>query len=284
MENLTRTGYGSLVQTCLFMGLPHEVLKFTTLNELFGVQAEVYPTAGQWPTLGYYAVGIGGHKNATGADGFPLNEPVQHTAADAGPYRPFPFVLREEGSDLSVSERAKYALRTVENYGGRRYYGYWLKRLDKTGVVPKIEKVIVDGDTTTTEPFVPDSSNLNPVPPLLSPSGTNSVDGSYLSVTARQPLSLSAAEVSEMIAAAVIIYGDERYATLSEILLCTGVDKVVQSPSTGNSTIPQNEAIAVQVVSFVNAIYPLKFSPQGVDIILDVGTSEPLFKVTVVNP
>ncbi len=283
MENLTRTGAGSLLQTAAFVGLPFDMMSFTTLNERFAVQAGVAPGVGEYPKLGYYAIGIGGHKNSTGADGFPLNDPVQHTAEDTGPYKPLPFVLREEGNDLTAAERAKYALRRVETHNNRRYYAYYLKRIDKTGSVAKVERVIVDGETTTTAPWVPDNSNLYPTPPLLSPDGVNTVNGSYLSVTAQLNLSLSADEVSEIRAAALIMYNDERYATISEVLLCSGLDRVVDSPSTGNSTIKQNEAICVQIVSHVNTIYPLKFSPQGVDIILDCGTSEPLFRITNVQ-
>lgn len=283
MENLTRSGIGSYLQTVGFVGLPFEMYMFSTLNERFGVQAGVAPGANEIPKLGYYGIGIGGHKNSTGTDGIPLNDPVQHLASDTGPYRPIPFVLREEGNDLTAAERAKYGLRRVETHNSRRYYAYYLKRLDKTGVQAKIELVVKDGDTVTTSPWVPDNSNLNPTPPLLSPDGVNTVDGSYLSVTAQLPLSLDATEVSEIRNVAMVLFNDERYATISEILLCTGIDRVVESPSTGNSTVLQNEVICAQIASHVNTMYPLKFSPQGVDILLDCGTAEPLFKITNVQ-
>lgn len=279
MENLTRTGVGSLLQTALFTGTPLTFLPNTTLNELFNIQAGVYPPSNQYPTLGYYSIGYGGHKNSTGADGTPLNDPVQHEATDTGEYKPMPFVLRQDSNDLSAADQAKYALRRVEIWNGLRYYAYYLKRLSKVGIVPLIEQVTVDGDTTVTAPWIPTSANLNPVPPLLSTDGVNVVNGSYLSVTARMDLSLTADEVAEIVAAALVIHNDDRYAVISEIGLCSGQDKQVASPSTGNATIPFNEAIAVQIVSHVDTMYPLKFSPQGVDILLDVGTSEPLFNL-----
>jgi hypothetical protein len=277
MENITRTVYSSYLQTCLALKKNFVAVANTTLNQKFGIQNGVDPAPGQMPGLAYWGIGNAGHSLSLDANGAPVTNVVQHRGTDAALFNHLPFVLRELNNDLSSVERARYALRRIEEHGGRNYFAYYLRRLDLAATAVNMEYTTVVDNVSTTTPFVPDSSNLNPTAPVLNNNGVNVVSGDYTSVTSPVTLSISAADAAELLNVALVIYNDERRAWVSEICLCSGVDKVVQSPGVGAGTIDFNEAIAVQVMTHIAASYQMKFNNNGFQINLDVGATEPLF-------
>lgn len=279
MENINRTIYGSYLQTCLLMKLPFEMMVSSTLNERFGINNGVAPAEGELPDFGYYVIGNGGHKMTMGANGRSKPEPVQHKGTDASCYSPIPFVMREQGNDLSPEQRKHYCLRRTETHGGRAYFVYYGRRVDKTNVraVPQLVQVR-DGNETSV-PFVPDSSNLNPEPPALQPTGVNVVSGDYVAVSAKLALVLTEDDIKELLNVAKILFDDEEYAIISEIGLVSGVDKWMSSPGPNGSTISQNEVICAQVISFINTFYTLAFLNNRAEVLLDVGATEPLFNL-----
>lgn len=278
--DITRTCYGGQLQTCLWLRRPYAILTNTTLNEKLDIQSGVYPANNVYPALGYMAIGNGGHKLALGADGLIGTDPQQQESTNASPFKMMPFVLREETNDLTTAQQANYALRREETWNGTRYYAYYLKRIDLSNVNPTLEYITVDGDTKTVTPWVPDSSVLNPVPQALSSTGVNTTDGDYISVSAQVPVNFTADDMTELMNMSQVMFGDPKFAIVSEIALCQGTDKTVDSPAPGNTTIPFNEAIAVQVASFVPAFVVAQFSQTGFDMVLDCGTTEPLFNVS----
>ena len=279
MENIVRTVYSAYLQSVLLLRLPFVAKPSTTLNEKFNIQSGILPTATEYPAMRYYAIGNGGHKMSVGAGGIPKPEVVQHEATDAALYNHLPFVLREDNNDLDVVARAKYGLRRIEIHDGKSYVAYYLKRMDLASTVAGMEYITVTQGTSTVAPFTPDSSNLNPNPSPLSPTGVNIISGDYVSATAKIGLVLTVDDVAELLNVSKIIYNDDSYAIISEIALCSGVDKNVLSPAIGNATINFNEVIAVQIVSHVNAFFPLKYSNNGVETLLDVGATSPLYSL-----
>jgi hypothetical protein len=279
MDNITRTGIAGLLQTCMWLRRPYIIPATTTLNEKYNILSGILPADNVYPSLGYVAIGNGGHKLTLGADNLTAPDPTEHVADEGAAFKPMPWVLRETTNDLSAPERRNYALRREEEHGGVRYYAYYLKRLDLSTVNPALEYLIVDGATSTVTPFVPDSSYLNPVPRDLSPVGANTVNGEYLSTSAKVPVIFTKQDMTELRDMAMILFGFDKYAIVSEIVLCTGVDKQTDSPAPGNSTIPFLEAIGVQVAAYVSAFIPAKFMTSGFNMLLDAGTTEPLFKL-----
>jgi len=279
MELNTRTVYSSYLQTCLLSELPFELKPYTTLNERFNIQSGVQPVVGEMPKLGYMAIGNGGHKMVVGAGGLTKPEPIQHLATDACAYNPLPFVLRLPTEDLTPVERANYALRKEVIYSGTTYVGYYLRRIDFTGVLASMElRTVGDDGTTTVTPFVPDNSNLNPVPQDVDSSGVNLTTGQYVSASAKVAIEITPWEVSELTNVAKVMYDDEDFAIISEIELVTALDKMV-SVSGPSGSFNFNEVIAAQVASHIAAFYPVRFSQQGLQIYLDIGASEPLWKL-----
>ncbi len=278
MELNTRTVYSSYLQTCLLSNLPFEVKNFTTLNERLGIQDGVLPIAGQMPKLGYMAIGNGGHRMVVGANGKSKPEPIQHLATDAAPYDLIPFILRLPSEDLTPVERARYALRKEIIHNGVTYIGYWLRRIDFSGVLASMEyRTVHDDGSTVVSAFTPDNSNLFPTPQPLSNDGTNLISGEYVSASAKVTINISPWEAEELLNVARVMYDDEDFAIISEIQLVTGIDKTINvSGPTGSFNF--NEVIAAQVASHISAFYPIRFSRNGIEIYLDIGASEPLWK------
>lgn len=279
MENITRTAYSAYIQTCLFLNTPPAYPTNSTLNEKLNVNAGQLPSQTDRNSLAAFVIGNKGHQGVAGTNGVWKTEPVQHRATDASLYGQLPFVLRPLNNDLSQTDRAKYCLRLEEVHDGVRYAAYYGRRIDKTNVVPQMLLKNVTNGVETTQPFVPNSSNLNPTPPQIASTGVNTTDGSYVMAVATLTLSITEADAQEFLNVSKVIYGDESYAIISELGLVTGVDKVVQVSSTAGN-FQMNELIGAQIAAFAPAMTPVNFNPTGVDIVLNVGATEPLLNLS----
>jgi hypothetical protein len=282
-ENITRTVYGAVVQTTLFLDQLFDLVQNTTLNEKFGVQQGV--SSSVTPTLNYYGIGIGGHTMTAGTDGIYLPTPLEHEPTDAALFKHLPFVLRLPTNDLSQAEQAAYAMRTTLTVGGVNYIAYYLKRLDysTTQVQMQLKSVASDGTVSTTT-FTPTTSNLNPVANPLATSGVNLTTGDYVTSTAKVTIAFTVNDITELLNAANIIYGDPSYALISELCLVSGVDKPITVTTTTGASYTFLEAIMAQVASFVNTLIPVRFLNSEVDIVLDLGATEALLTTTTSTP
>lgn len=282
-NNVTRTLYGAAVQTSQLLGLPFSYPEFTTLNQHLNIQKDTLPNVNDRPTLGCYVWGNRGHDMIMGVEGIPLNEVVQHTATDAGLFNQLPFVMRELNVDLTQAERNKYVLRRQEERNGIPYYCYYGRRIDKTNMrVGSYYTQMQDGVGIVTG-FVPTQANLTPTKQRASNTATNLINADYVSARARMTLSLTESEVAEMLNVAKIIYNDERYAIISEIGLCTHVDKQVTAGAYGGGTFVFNEAIGTQIAAHVATYNPLLQTNTGVQIEMDVGVNEPLYALSAID-
>jgi hypothetical protein len=237
------------------------------------------PAPGVYPSVKYFCIGNKGHTSQIGADGIGLNIAAQHRATDAALFNQIPFVMREVANDLTVTERANYGLRREETRGGVVYVAYYLKRINMSGVEAEMQYRTNVNGTVVVTPFVPTADNLSPTPVTIPSEGSGTVSGDYVTVTAEVDISLSAWEVAELLNVAEIIYGDTSYAIISEIGLCSGVDKAVSiTPSVG---VPFNfnETIGVQISSHIAVMNLVKYSNSGITRILGLGTNDPLFNI-----
>jgi hypothetical protein len=284
-EKTTRTVYGMYLQTCAHLGIPFVLAANTTLNELLGVQAGQIPDAGVYPKLGYLSLGNGGLDIDMSGDGALVMSPKIFQATSAAPYRPIPLILRPLGNDLAPADRAKYALRRIETRNSVPYIAYYLKRIDKTNIQAGMFYTTVVNGVKNTVPYVPDSSVLHPTPPAVSNPGVITADGTYVSASAPINVILDTNDVEELMNVFNIIYNNPNAAIISELALCSGIDKQVQITDPGGSAFNMLEAIAVQVNDLVNVGAPLQFNSDGTTFSMDIGATEPLFKtnVTVVN-
>jgi hypothetical protein len=278
MENVTRTIYGSRLQSSLLLRIPFVAQPFTTLNEKLGIQAGVVTAPGAYPASQYFAVGNGGHTVTAGSDGIALTKMYQHKATDAALFNQMPFILREPGNDISPGERAKYALRKEVIVGGVTYVAYYLRRIAMIEVTTETELRNVNAGVVTTAPFTPTASNLAPTPVTPSSSGVNVLAGDYVTCTSQISVGFTAAEVEEYLNAAEILYGSRDYGIISEIALCSGADKVI-SVAAPTGVFNFSEAIQVQVMTFIADLHVMRYTASGLEKILDVGSNSPLYSL-----
>lgn len=133
---------------------------------------------------------------------------------------------------------------------------------------------VTDGVVTST-PFIPSVANLNPTPPAINSSGVLTPTGDYVAATGKVPFILDANDIAELLNVCNIIYGDPNYAIVSEIALCTGVDKTVTGDFNGVSS-SYVDAIGMQVANFTNAMLAANFNSDGYELLIDIGSLEPL--------
>lgn len=280
-EIFRRTAYGALLQTHQAMGLQVTIPASSTLNEKLSIQPTASLGVNEVPKMRYLTIGIGGHKSVTGVDGIPLVDDEYHMATDAALYKMIPFAMRAPDQDFTALERARYCLRRIEDINGVDWITYYGLRLDMTNVVPKmVTKTVLNGTTTTVD-FVPNSDNLNPVPPVINNGGSNTVEGKFVCALAELTIEFTPDMVEEILDAAVIMYGSENYSLVSELGLTSGVDRSVNTTDNNGASISYNELIAAQIFTHVNTLIPFKSQRAGFSITLDIGATEPLFKLAV---
>lgn len=278
MDQITPTIYGSYLQTVQYLKRPYVSHPNSTLNEKFQIHTDVVLNANEIPHLQYIAIGNKGHQFTTGADGVPLINVLPHQPTDAALYGHLPFVLRILSNDLTPEERANYRMRVIETYNGSLYAAYYLKKIDYTTTIPQMEIREIDDGVITASPFIPDVTNLNPLPVSLPPGGVFVSSGNSVAVTAKLPFVMNAWEINELLNACIIKYGDDRYALISEIGLVSGVEKTVMGEFGGVIT-GYTEAISAQICAHIATSYAAKYSNSGINVLLDVGAVNPLLFV-----
>jgi len=275
--NTSRTIYGAYLQDCLFTRRPWTMKKNTTLNEKLDINKDVPPDNNAYPFLGYWCIGDKGGALTTGNGGRVQLTPLPHRGSDAAPFSIIPFVLRPVANDLDVNTQKLYALRKLIAVNGNNYFAYYLRRIDYSNINPEMLYTNVVNGVASTSAFVPDTSNLNPEPPALNPDGSVSTTGDYLSVSEPVALVLQPSDIAELMNVAQVLYGSSDASLITEIAMCTGMDKVMSSPDGANGSISFNEAVGVQVAGYASAGYMIPYLQEGITVNMNVGTAEPLF-------
>lgn len=279
MDNFRRTALGGLSQTCAMMGLPLPQIANTTLNEKLSIQANATLGVNETPRAKYMCIGIGGHQGTVGADGILLIGSAQHRPTDNSLFRMMPFVMRPLANDLTSTERQRYALRRIENHKGLDYAVYYLRRLDLTNVVPKLQKINITKGVTTTTDYTPTSGDLSPTPPALNTGGANTVTGEFIAAVARVTVNFDTLDATEILNAAMVLFDSEEYAIISEMGFVSGVDRsVTVTDPTG--ALVYDECINAQIVTHIATLQKLVANRNGFESVFDVGATEPMYNLT----
>jgi hypothetical protein len=281
-ERLSRTAYGQYLQTVSFYNVPYNDTPFTTLNEKLNIFPDEKVPAGKYPVPKYWAYGNKGHKPEIGADGIGIIDFYHHDVTDGAFYRQMPFVLRTIDNDLPPEVRAKYGLRCVETYDNVKYFAYYLRRLDMTTFIPRMYMRTVNNGVSTLQPFVPDSSNLSPIPSQLAPTGVNETNGASIVTLGTLTMSLDANETQELLNVASIIYKNDKYAIVSEVGLVAGHERLVNVTTPGQGEITYNEVIQAQVVAFLATHASAYTQNTGLEFSFITGASDAVIDITVV--
>ena len=286
MKSITRTVYGSYLNNAIITGLPFKVIPNTTLNEKLGINRDISLALphNTYPQLRYFCIGNGGHQVQL-SNNIPKIVPVQHHSTDAAPFRMIPFILREMDNDIPPGTRQQYALRRIEDINGTSFISYYLRRLDTSKAKVEMNLITVDKDgTKTTKPFIPNASNLNPVPQVISNTGTNVLEAKYVEVANEIEMIFTPEDAAELRKAANIMYNDEELSIISEIGLVSGVDKMVNVNMPGQGNIAVNEVIAAQMTNIFNTFRSCVVDNLGFKIIIKIGSNLPLWLTRPSNP
>ena len=275
MDNNVRSIYGAYLQTCALLGFNVDIKPNSTLNQKFDLFPNEIFNTGETPTVKYLTIGNGGHTASMGVDGLPLINPVPHSPRHAALYNHLPFIIREVGEDLTPSERLLYRLRVPRTIDGVNYMCYYAKVLDLSMVEPKIElRNNTDGVITATD-FAPSLADLNPVKPVIPVNGNITSTGNYLASTAKIEFVMNEAEITELLNARNIIYGSDNYAFISEIGLCSGVDRSLMG-NFGGPPSAYTEAVGVKIMNFISTAIPAYALSTSITQTIDVGSTSPL--------
>lgn len=275
METVQRSIYSAHLQTCKLLDKPFTVAPNSTLNQKFNLFSDQVPATNEFPKLGYIGIGNKGTTYELVSGNYLLATGIPHLARHASNYNSIPFIVRPLNDDISAQERLNYRLRVPMTIGGQQYIAYYLRTLDLTNVVPTIELRNVNDGIVTNTPFAPDLSDLSPEHPVLSNPDLNNPNGDYLVSTAKITFLLNQSDITNIMEACEIIYGDPRYAVINEICLVTGVDKV-QTGIFGGVSSNYTDVIAAQVAAFISQNHILTASTSEIEIGLNVGSVEPL--------
>jgi hypothetical protein len=275
MQKIVPTQLSNYLQVSSFLDTPFQQFEDTTLNQKFDIQAGALLPPGSRPALKFYTIGIGGHGYTMGPNSIPLSQVIDHSSGDAGLYRHLPFVLRPINDDLTAGERSRYCLRKIIEVDGTNYVAYYGKRLNMTGVIPKMTKRTIVDDQTVIEEYVYTEANLSPTPPEIPNTGAVTTSNEYLATSAVIPMPFTEADVAELYNVAEILFGDRRMAVISEFGFCTAVDADV-SINTPAGAVTFKETICAQIATIISGHYEMIYNSKGFDFNLEVGAVQPL--------
>lgn len=273
---ITRTAMASLLQTNLLNGDKHVPPAYTTLNELFQIAQNGVIGNDENPEFGYYAIGNRGHTSSVVGDDDVIINLYKHQPSDAACWQHIPFVLRQEANDLSADQRKNYGLRRMEQYNNKNYWAYYLKRIDTKSSVAKVQETTVTNGVPDTKDYVYDSSNLNPTRPITLPDEATTTAAQFLAVTKPVDVVFGDFDVAELLNVATVKYGTEQRAIISEIALCSGVDRTIQTTGAGGAQINFEEVLAAQVLTFISTYRQMTIDNRGFTMNLELGATEPL--------
>ena len=274
MTPVTNTIYGIEIANCVATGVKVPVDEHVTLNEKLKVLATESYAPGELPKLAYLAIGDLGHRNVRGPNGRSYNTPVDFDPKFAAPYSMIPFVIRFADNDLTAGERERFALRREEEHLGRNCIAYYLRR---NGMDNVTSRKLLHKPGLEPELYVPTSDVLNPVHPPIPPSGATTTSGEFLSSSMLLDLSFSKWDVQELLNVGKILYGDEQYALVSEMMLVFGKDRVI-TIDTPNGRINFKEVIRATGAIHISCYYNIAFNNQGFEHTVDLASAEPLMR------
>jgi len=208
------------------LNTPYKVRSNTTLNEKFNINTDINLEDGVYPSVSYYAIGVGGvgYTNDPDVYNFSTHEP-----SNAALFEHIPFIMRTLDNDLVESEQANYRFRKNIIINGVEYIAYYLKVIDTSLIIDDIYIVDVSNEVSKLSKFNTNDSNLlNPTPRDPTSNLLNDVDARYITSAAKLKFSLSTSELSEIGNVLEIIYSDKNKA-ISEIGVCSGVDMVTEN-------------------------------------------------------
>lgn len=272
------------IQASLVTGAPIVYDEKSTINEHMSILRDTKPLPMDRPLMNYLVVGQKGHTGELDDDGIFWALPVSHQPLDSAPYLISPLVVRDYDDDLTEEQRKGYCLRVLKTWNGKRYWAYYGKRLPVQSEPAVSQKITVQDGVTSINPLIYTDSNLYPQPPAAadsSLSSTNNVnvanpDGQSVRSFVLRHIEFNDFDTAEYIHAALITRNNPLKAVISEIIPCTGVDRVITVDSGDGSTFQFNEVIGMQPAFYISCYHNLAMANTRVAYNVEVGQTKPM--------
>lgn len=292
VQTVTNTGYGNMIAKCIQTGEGFTLPEFTTLNEKFNVLKE--RSIGRKNSrdffLRYFGVGVrGSHCDGVDSLGVTKLKVNQHQPIDGSLFTHIPMACRPLDEDFDNLTRKKYRMRVVEEINGVGYVFYYLKMINFDSYNPRVLKITRDDDGNENPvPFTPVKDDLfNPQPVDFTSEGSVPVSRTYINSSALLDCSLDDTDLAELRNACLVKFGDESYASISELCVCYGVDVQADGQIAEGATIRYDEVISAVVAHFIcERDARSATTNRRVNLMLDHGASEPmlLHTTTITKP
>ena len=295
MYNGVPTVYSAQVQVAQRRGSPHDVVEHSSILEAIKKIPEAIAAGdrGQWVAAPYsyqdtrqikvscVCIGNGGHRlRAESGALIPTFEPRPHMATDSGLFNQLPFVVKPIAADLSAAERSRFCLRETLLINGVLHVGYFGRVIPETDIpnVTTVKRIITESSDTSNE-WLPTSADLSPSMKDDTPAGMT--EQTYVSASVIDHLGFTEQDVTWLREAALLMYGSESYAYISEVAVCMGVKREVTARynELGNASTPYTgpfEFVGVQIASFSYAGWDMTAHPTGFNMGISTAVSEPL--------
>lgn len=271
---------GMIRQSAEYFGIPVTILPNTTLNQKLSIHRDEILTSDDVLRTRYLVIGNGGHDFTISASAGRKKKwkSLGHNRKHTGLFNQVPFVLRRLSEDLTPDQRLRYRLRRIETHGGERYAAYYARVLDLDATQVSAELRHTENGVTTSRPYEPKLEDLSPVPDTLVTGEEVVTTADSVAVSSIVRFHMDEAEVQEFINAVTIIEGEEGLATISEIGVVSGVDRVVQGEF-ANGMQSYTDVVAAQIMNFVPAALVMEYMTLGATLNFDAGNIEPLLTV-----
>ena len=211
----------------------------SSLNQKYNVFPTEVPASSFPPKIQYFGVGRLGFRHVDDGN---LSEPHEVKSSNMDLYEPIPIRCVPIENDLSEAERANYRMRVVKDISGNTYAMYYLKKLVLTSNKVNITQA---NKSKIEEPYVFDYAALKPTPPLPSETGVIGDGSREINVAANASIVVLSEEIHEAIN--IIYGGDMRYATISELGLYMGEDKLSIGTDATGGTFNYTEVMLAQL-------------------------------------
>lgn len=284
-ENVVRTMWASLVQTCAFAGVPLTIYEQSTYNERLNILPDAKILDNERPIFGWWCIGDKGHR--MGLDSKTDNsfiDPLKHTRKDACNFEPIPFVMRQEGNDLTEKERESYGLRRMEEHDGIKYFAYYAKRVDLSKARAKIIiKTLENGTVIDEEEFKPDTSVIFPKPTVVPPDQGVITNTQIAEIRIPVTIDFNEQDVIELENVAMVRYKNPKLAIISEVGMVTGIKRSTNIVSNGGQQFKFDEVIHAQTAAYISTYQQMSFNRLGFLLELEIGSTEPL-ETGIIDP
>lgn len=242
-----RTIYGMALQLAQILGIKYVPLKNTTLNEKFDIDPNYVIPDDVYPTLKYFALGIGGDSIISNGDGYKYS---RHSPVDAALFSHVPFIMRPLTADLNETERLRYRFRKIEIFDGTEFACYYLKVIETIELRDYFYKITTkDGLSVLSIYNINTDKLLNPVPKNRTIDSVSISDYEYVTKMSKLRFELTIDELKEL--SDVLYKRGLTTKQITEIGVCTGIDKdIAGSP----------ESVATQVAFHVDVNIDLTVS------------------------